>query len=128
MTKSGKLWFNTIYHRDSGEDHQPFIKICNKQDLIPSIVEIVVKISPTLHQNLQRTSFDTICHIPIVCLASCNHAPLEGVQHHECFSLGCLETPRILHPDYASSPRAYPYSILGYRTSHTPTLVQLLYT
>jgi len=31
------------------------------------------------------------------------------------FSLGYLETPRILCSNYASSPRAYRYSVQGYR-------------
>jgi hypothetical protein len=26
-----------------------------------------------------------------------------------------LETPRIIYSDYASSPREYPYFVLGYR-------------
>jgi hypothetical protein len=58
---------------------------------------------------------DTTSHNPTGRLIRyCNHSPHKGMQHMMILTL-FHATQRILHLNYTSSPRAYPYSVIGYR-------------
>lgn len=67
-------------------------------------------------QTVFKVSSDTNCHNPLgdppeilSLVLSSRRVALQQ------FSLGNLETPRILHLDYTYSRRAYPSFVLGYR-------------